>query len=491
MKEEIKDTKNPAIWGEQVTHMNDPEFIQLFGDILKSGDPIIAKYNDSVDLYNETMADDQVISTWNQRKRKTLAAPMTIEAGGDGPLDIKCADHFRENIARLKMDTITDQMLNGIFFGYMPCEIIWQAVGGKIEIKDLKPRKPERFVFDVENNLRVLTKAQPYKGEELGRYYLWHLSAGAISADNPYGLGLGYYLYWLTRFKKSGLKFWLKFLERFAQPAVLGRFHTGADKSEVDKLLNTIEALATDYGAVIPEDMSLEMFEASRSGTADYKTLREVINSAISKIVVGQTMTTDDGSSRSQSEVHKTVIMDIAKSDSDLFCEAFNETVATYFAEINYPGAMPPKMVRDVEPKQTLKDQAESDKAIGELGYEMEEEAFKEKYGDHWVKKEVPAPLQGVTGIHAPEDEDVKSFAAVAFPDQDNVDILLDTFLSEDMADLSEDILIDVMEFAATHTPLETLEALPELLPATKLGDFEDALGQVFIAAATTGRINA
>ncbi len=487
-----QETKKPTIWGEQFTHLNDPEFIHMFGDILKTGDPIVAKFNESVDLYNETMADDQVISTFNQRKGAVTATPMTVEPGGEDSKSIAAADHLRENLARLKMDDITDKMLNGIFFGYMHGEIIYRPNAGKIEIADIKVRKPERFVFGVDDQPRVLTKTHPFKGEEVDPMYLWSLSSGAISHDNPYGLGLGYYLYWLTRFKKSGLKFWLKFLERFAQPAVIGKFEPGADATEVTRLLNTIQALATDYGAVIPNDMALEMFEASRTGTADYKTLREIINAAISKIVVGQTMTTDDGSSRSQSEVHKTVKMDIVKADSDLLCESFNFGPARVFTEINYPGAMPPKMCRKVEPKLSTKEQAETDLAISQHGYEMEEEAFKERYGQHWQKKKVPEIFtKPQPDQEEDDDREPKSFAAAAFPDQDEVDGLLDQFLAEDMADVSEEVLADVMAFAATHTPTETLEALPELLPATKLDDFEATLGAVFIAAAATGRENA
>jgi len=69
--------------------------------------------------------------------------------------------------------------------------------------------------------------------------------------------------------------------------------------------------------AVIPDGTSLD-FQAASGGTgqgAIDKDLLECCNAEVSKIFLGQTMTTDNGSSRSQSEVHKGVEEDIALAD--------------------------------------------------------------------------------------------------------------------------------------------------------------------------------
>jgi hypothetical protein len=46
----------------------------------------------------------------------------------------------------------------------------------------------------------------------------WTFSAGAATDDEPYGLGLGHFLYWPVFFKRNDIKFWLIFLEKFAAP---------------------------------------------------------------------------------------------------------------------------------------------------------------------------------------------------------------------------------------------------------------------------------
>ena len=44
--------------------------------------------------------------------------------------------------------------------------------------------------------------------------------------------------------------------------------------------------------------MTIELIEAARSGTADYEALYERMDKAIAKVVLSQTMTTEDGASR-------------------------------------------------------------------------------------------------------------------------------------------------------------------------------------------------
>jgi phage gp29-like protein len=62
---------------------------------------------------------------------------------------------------------------------------------------------------------------------------------------------------------------------------------------------------------MVPEGMMVELIEASRSGTADYSGFADHLDSAIAKVILSQTMTTDNGSSRSQAEVHSGVKLEV------------------------------------------------------------------------------------------------------------------------------------------------------------------------------------
>jgi phage gp29-like protein len=60
------------------------------------------------------------------------------------------------------------------------------------------------------------------------------------------------------------------------------------------------------------------------------------IDKQISKLVLGQTMTTDEGSSRSQSETHDKVRDDIADSDIQQVVETLNAAITIPYVNLNF-----------------------------------------------------------------------------------------------------------------------------------------------------------
>ncbi|USE35242.1 DUF935 domain-containing protein [Endozoicomonas sp. SCSIO W0465] len=61
----------------------------------------------------------------------------------------------------------------------------------------------------------------------------------------------------------------------------------------------TMDYLLGSVRSFWKSNVIIELIEAARSGTADYDALCQRMDKAISKVILSQTMTTDDGSSRS------------------------------------------------------------------------------------------------------------------------------------------------------------------------------------------------
>ena len=177
------------------------------------------------------------------------------------------------------------------------------------------------------------------------------------------------------------------------------------DPIERGKALQALDAIQSDSGVVIPDNVVIDLIEAARSGTADYDVLCQRIDKSISKVILSQTMTTDDGSSRSQAEVHKGVADSVIKSDADLICESLNQQVVKWLTEWNFPNAKPPRVWRNTEPEEDLTARAERDNKISTLGYEPTEEYIADTYGPGWKRKESsPMPPMGSNGMRgAPE----------------------------------------------------------------------------------------
>ena len=90
--------------------------------------------------------------------------------------------------------------------------------------------------------------------------------------------------------------------------------------------------------------MRIEFVESgggkASSNDAIFKGMAEYIDKAISKAVLGQTMTTEDGSSQSQATVHDGVRHDILRHDARQLTNTINKYLVKPFVDLNF-GAMP------------------------------------------------------------------------------------------------------------------------------------------------------
>ena len=432
--------------------------------LLENPDTILNRRGRDLRIYNEILRDDQVKSTFQQRRLAVISKEWEVIPASEAPADVEAADFIREQLQSISFDSITDKMLYGVFFGYGVGECLWEQDRGRIILKDIKVRDRSRFHFDIEHNLRLVTRNNP-RGELMPPCKFWVFSNGADHSDNPYGLGLAHYLYWPAFFKRNGIKFWLVFLEKFGSPTAIAKLPTGQadDPKERAKALAALSAIQQDSGLVVPDNVLIELLEASRSGTADYDALCDRMDSAISKIVLSQTMTTDDGSSLSQATVHKEVMEQVVKADADMLCESLNKQVVSWLTEWNFPNATPPRVWRNTDPEEDLMNRAERDNKISLLGYEPTEEYITQTYGEGWKKKEA-APLPP-TGQGAPPLP--KEFSDVS-----------DLTLKRAALRADQQSLTDAAEYLSTHYKTMVGHRVDQLNTAIQESDSLEALQQ-------------
>lgn len=363
-------------------------------------DNVLRKQGGDLGVYADLLRDDQVASTFQQRRHAVTSKNWIVEPASDRAVDKAAADFAREQLELIRFDNLTDKALYGVFFGYSVAEIMWQRQGNRVGWEAIKVRDRGRFAFGQSEKL--------YLKKPLGGGYdlmpdrkFWTFRTGGDHDDQLYGRGLAHKLYWPVFFKRNDIKFWLVFLERYAGPTSIARMPAGQYENEElrKKVMESLQAIATEGQIVIPEGTQLDFLESIYSGAADYRDMKTAMDAAIAKVVLSQTMTTDDGSSRSQSETHKSVRDEVVKADSDLVCESFNRGPMAWLTELNFPAAMPPRVWRETEPEEDLKDRVERDKGIAGLGFEPTEQYIEETYGPGWVKKSpalrVTPPGQG------------------------------------------------------------------------------------------------
>lgn len=437
-------------------------------------------------VYEELLRDDQVQSTFQQRRLAVISRPWEVVPASDAPRDVEAADYLRDTLKRINFDRLTNKMLFGVFFGYSVAECMWAVDGNRVSLLDVKVKKQRRFRFMPDGSLRLLTMADPLKGEALPPQKFWVFSTGAADDDEPYGLGLGYWLYWPVFFKRNGLKSWSIVIDKFGSPTVVGKYNGAASPQEKKDLLAAGVAVQTDAAVAIPESMSLELLEAARSGSVDQPALYDRMDAAISKVVLSQTMTTDNGSSLSQAGVHMDVRQEVVRSDADLVCESFNTGPAVWLTRWNFPDASPPQVWRKMENDSELKWHADLMKTIVDMGVAQPTiDQIRETFGGEWEPK-AAAPAFGGSFQASPAP-------APAFADaiKEDTPAVLAGQLDDAAAPVLDGLINEVKNIVMTAKSFaEISDKLVELVgtKATDPGQLADIMQRAFAAADLTGR---
>lgn len=402
MAETAKPAPEPVLMTEIASTMDGRDITQPWVKGLREAkDPKLAT---AVDwgAYDVILNDDQVYATMQQRISAVVSRNWTVVAGDESdPRSVEAAEKFDETLKRIGWDRVTRKMSMATFYGYGVAEIMWEVRDGLFDWARIKVRHARRFRYNAEDQLVMLTPTNP-QGELMPERKFWVHRVGAADDDQPYGQGLAHWLYWPTLFKRNGIRFWNIFLDKFGTPTAKGTYPRGASGDEIRKLLGALSAIATDSGFVVPEGVAVELLSATRSGVADFHQLCTYMDGAIAKINLSQTMTTDNGSSRSQSETHAGVRDDVVQSDSDDMTDSFingpdgKGGPARWWTDFNYgPDVAAPIVRRKVEEEEDTKTTAETDKTLGETGWVRTEESFRDTYGEGWVRKDDPQAPSG------------------------------------------------------------------------------------------------
>lgn len=316
-------------------------------------------------IYDEIERDTHAFSMLQKRKKTLLRRDWTVEAASDRPIDIEAADFVRQTLKTMPFDRICEDLLDATLKGFAITEIVWKRSGNQIVPGKLVSHDQRRFVFGEDWQPRLLTLANMQMGEALPeRKFIVHRHG--VKGNNPYGLGLGTRLFWPVLFKREGVAFWLHFLDKYAEPTVVGSTPYGTINEEQRKLLNTLSSIRSSSAVTVPIGTDVKFLEAARAGSVTYQDFLTYWDKQISICVNGETLTTDVGSagSRAASETHADILESLVDSDGDLLASTLKEQFLSWLVEYNFPGAVTPDIWR--ERPENRKAAAEARKARGE-----------------------------------------------------------------------------------------------------------------------------
>lgn len=480
MDESIIKTANTkkSLSEEIATRQRSLNFYSLC-NILPDPDIVLRKQGKDIKIYRELLCDPHVIACVQSRKAGVLSLEWEIARGLNKDKNIELLSNL---LKKLDLYKLINDILDSVLWGFQPIEIIWKKEGSLILPSELKAKPPEWFCYDADNNLRFKTK-QNYFGELLPPKKFLCPQYNA-SYDNPYGDRILSKVFWQVVFKKGGLKFWTIFTEKYGMPHIIGKHPRGASQEETNNLADMLERMVQDAIAVIPDDSSVELQEANKSSSAEiYEKLINKMNAEISKAIIGQTLTTEIGSTGSYaaSNTHFQVRQDIVNSDKKLVEKTINQLLRWIY-ELNFSTEIIPEFELYEEEDIDL-NLAQRDKTLSESGVKFTKKYFIKNYGldeEDFDIAEIQQTAQPVFSQFKEQEN---------FQGQRQVDELFDLISNQELQNQSEKILSPLIEMIMNgNSYSEIKEALKDENLNTK--DFEKVLQKALFLCEVEGRID-
>lgn len=287
------------------------------------------------------MRDLHYRSVLSTRKDAVCGLDVKVEPTSDDRKDIELARAVENDIIRnrkARFVPLVRDMLDALAKGFSANEITWNTAG-----KTWRPQKyiwkgPRWFQYDKETGQTLIlrdsltTELHPLLPNKF-IIHEPHLISGTQIAG---GLALPALFYFML--KSYDVTSWAAFIDRYGFPIRLGKYSRKATGDDIKTLRRAVASIGADFGAVIPEGAAIEIIESKTNSenSEAYQKMATWIDKQISKLVLGQTMTTDDGSSRAQGEIHEEVRQDIAAADALSVADTLNSSLVVPYINFNF-----------------------------------------------------------------------------------------------------------------------------------------------------------
>ncbi|MBK9292579.1 MAG: DUF935 family protein [Bacteroidetes bacterium] len=323
------------------------------------------------DVYTDVDVDMHLTGAIAQRKNMVLKkAFRLVDASGK---------EVRQATELLETEWFKDFMshaLDSRFWGHSLIQfgdII--TLGGKrmFEQVSLVPRRhvvPEHGII-LRNADDEHSKGISYRNSNLANW--------CIEAGKPHDLGLLLKCAPHALSKKNMMAFWDGFGELFGMPIRIGKT-ISRDPNEISK----IEQMLGDMGAaawgLFPEGTEIQIVESSRGDAFNvYDQRIERCNSEMSKGILNQTMTIDEGASLSQSQVHLQIFQNVIEADADMLRDLVNNRLLPFMLMHGFQ-VQGLRFEWDDSIDYSPDQQKNIEQMLLDAGYEIDPAYFTEKY---------------------------------------------------------------------------------------------------------------
>lgn len=318
-------------------------------------------------LYKDSMLDNHLQGAIENRILRVVNKEFTLK-DKDGNIDRERSPQIQTRWFR----HLVRKAMESVFYGYSLIFVNDLFNQGR-QILDL-PREnviPERGVL-LKNAFDPQSYAIPYR--DFPNYFIY-------VQMNPDAVGTLERIAPMTIYKRHSWAAWDEFEQIFGVPIRIARTMIQTQKHK-DDLQMWLETMGTSSYAIFDKQTEIEVKENERTDAfrVFYEKI-QLINKEISKGVVGQTMTMDDGSSQSQANVHLQIYDEITNADilniEDWATDDLLPVLRFWGFDIPEGYYLSLQEKTPIDPKDKIK----IDEVLLKAGYNIKPEYIEETYG--------------------------------------------------------------------------------------------------------------
>lgn len=384
---------------------------------LPNPDVILRKrgYGD-ISIYRDLYADAHLAAAIESREAATLSYSWEITRGSCPKRTFDKLKDWYDNVLKpknsiedLTLEELVDNILDVIFWGYQPAELIWDYYEGLWVPVEVIPLPPEWFHFFVEKDgrprIRFISTENMVDGTPPEPYSLI-CPRLKPSYSNPYGRGVAPRCFWPIVFKKAGIEFWLSFMERFGTPWVKGSSTTNLESTDKSAFATDLRTLVRDAVVVVSGDRDVELLETKNQAKTSegFQKLCDFFDTQMTKTILGHTLATDasDKSSYAATRGALTVRQDLGLSDKNLIRSTFNDLIMLIYKRNGLLSQDRPQVQPFIEDAVDT-DRASRDESLSRAGVRFKKSYFVRtyKFRDDEIEEAEPEGLQA-TGFGKP-----------------------------------------------------------------------------------------
>lgn len=365
--------------GHIATRQASPDFYETVMGILPNPDPILKKMGKDISAYKDLMSDSRVKAAVGSRRSGVTSMDWELDQYDS---DQRAYDVIMDLFDSLDMHDLWTEILDAVYYGYKPIELIYKKVGPYILPASIIPKPPEWFKFGDRNELRFLTRQNMIQGIPVSPVKFITATHEA-DYNNPYGNPVMSAVFWPVKFRQNGYRFWTTFLEKYGMPWIKGTAPVGAKAEDIEGIADMLENMVQDAIAVVPGDYDIDMVSgggerSSSSGSYDQYIAASNVEIAIA-ILGGNLSTEVRGGSYAAAQAQMEVRSDIVDNDKRIVERVFNRIIELVYA-YNFNGTRP--VFRLSKPTEVTKDHAERDAIlVRDVGIKFTKKYISERYG--------------------------------------------------------------------------------------------------------------